>query len=124
MTLVDSSVWVEYFRHGRDADLLHALIDEALMATNELILAELLPPLAVRKQSRLISLLKDIPRLPLRIDWDGVVDFQITCLRNGIQRVGVPDLIIAQNAIQHGAAILSRDKHFHLMARHLPLAVA
>lgn len=36
-------------------------------------------------------------------------------LRNGVNKVGLPDLMIVQNAIQNNAAILSTDKHFFLM---------
>ncbi len=39
--LVDSSVWIDYFRGtGEELDY---LIEEAVVATNELILAELVP---------------------------------------------------------------------------------
>ncbi len=51
--LVDSSVWVEYFRDEEQADdRLEWLITEGLIATNELILAELIPPLILRKHTR------------------------------------------------------------------------
>jgi len=38
--LVDSSVWVDYFRDGGNASKLEFLIDENLVAVNELILTE------------------------------------------------------------------------------------
>ncbi len=100
--LVDSSVWIEYFRgKGRGSELNH-LIDENLVVVNDLILAELLPALHMRRQRRLISLLKEIDRRPVNIDWDDIVQLQITCLRNGINKVGMPDLIIAQHAMHNG----------------------
>jgi predicted nucleic acid-binding protein len=40
------------------------------------------------------------------------------CLRNGINKVGIPDLIIAQNAKQHGVALFTCDRHFLLIAKH------
>jgi len=57
------------------------------------------------------------------VDWDEIVQTQITCLRNGINKVGVPDLIIAQHAIQNGLQLLSRDKHFERLSRYTPLAL-
>jgi hypothetical protein len=121
--LIDSSIWVEYFRAGEEAGTLDGLIDEGLIATNELILSELLPALMFRKQGKLASLLEDVPRLPLNIDWKELVAYQLTCLKNGINKVGIPDLVIAQNAIQNDATLFTLDRHFRMMARHLPLKI-
>lgn len=120
--LVDSSVWVEYFRDKDQADdRLDWLITEGLVATNALILAELIPPLMLRKHTALVSLLRAVPMLPLNIHWMGVMDDQVCCLRHGINKVGIPDLIIAQNARQNGVALFTHDKHFLLMAKHVGL---
>ena len=43
--LVDTSVWIEYFRTGKNAEKLDLLIDENIIVINDLILAELIPPL-------------------------------------------------------------------------------
>jgi len=40
--LVDTSVWVEFFRSGNNSEKLDFLIDENLILTNDLILAELI----------------------------------------------------------------------------------
>ncbi len=119
--LVDSSVWIEYFRGSGPGSALNHLIDENLVVVNDLILAELLPALHMRRQRKLITLLKEVARRPLDVDWDDIVQLQITCLRNGINKVGIPDLIIAQHAIQNGLELLSRDKHFSQLSQHVPL---
>lgn len=116
--LVDSSVWIDYFRGDNDDDRLDWLIDEGLVATNDLILAELLPHLIIQKQTKVAALLREITTLALAIDWTGIVDDQIFCLRNGINKVGIPDLVIAQNAKQHKAALFTHDRHFVLIAKH------
>ena len=121
--LVDSSAWIEYLRGTDRALALDALIDEDLIVINDLILAELVPPLALRQQQQLIALLRRIPRPPLRVDWDDLIDMQITCLRNGISGVGVPDLIIAQNAMQHELELFTYDRHFGLLAQHTALSL-
>ena len=41
--LVDTSVWVDYFRSGLNSNDLDILIDENLIVTNDIILAELIP---------------------------------------------------------------------------------
>jgi predicted nucleic acid-binding protein len=113
--LVDTSVWIEYFRHGKDLEKLDFIIDENLVVTNDLILTELVPFLKVRKQSKLISLLHNIKKLRLSIDWDQLVEFQYKCLKSGLNGVGLPDLIIAQNARQNDCEIYTLDNHFQFI---------
>ncbi|MDD2236378.1 MAG: PIN domain-containing protein [Kiritimatiellae bacterium] len=121
--LVDSSVWVDYFRDAPRSDRLDFLIEENLVVLNDLILAELTPALYVRKQQKLIRLLREIMRIPLNIDWEGLTKMQIVCLRNGINKVGIPDLIIAQYAIQNNLPLFTHDKHFSLLAQQVPLTL-
>jgi len=121
--LVDTSVWIAYFRGTGNLTAVDALIDENLLVTNDLLLAELIPPLRIRRQSRLIHLMQAIARCPLTINWDEITDMQVLCLRHGINNVGLPDLIIAQNAIQNGLALFTLDRHFRLMSRHIPLSL-
>ena len=113
--LVDTSIWVEYLKAGNFSEKLDFFIDENLIVTNDLILAELVPFLKVRNQKKLISLLRNIRRLDLLIDWNQIIDYQYKCLKNGINGVGIPDLIIVQNAIQNDCEIFSQDNHFFLM---------
>jgi len=119
--LVDTSVWVEYFRSGNNSGKLDFFIDENLIVTNDLILAELIPFLKVRRQKKLISLLLNINRLNLSIHWGQIIEYQYKCLRNGLNGVSIPDLIIAQNAKQNNCEIYSLDNHFGLMKNILTL---
>jgi predicted nucleic acid-binding protein len=119
--LVDSSVWIAYFRGTSDLPSLDWLIEEGLAVTNDLILAELTPALFVRGERRLVGLLREIERVPLTLDWNGIVEMQVTCLRNGINKVGIPDLIVAQHAMQHNLSLFSLDKHFRLLSKHVAL---
>lgn len=113
--LVDSSVWIEYFRNGNNYEKVEFLIDEYLVVTNDLILAELTPFLKIRKQNSLIDLLHNVSRLAININWDQIIDLQYLCLQNGLNGVGIPDLIIVQNAIQNTSKIYTLDKHFSSM---------
>ena len=113
--LVDTSIWIEYFRSGNNSEKLDFLIDENIVVINDLILAELVPFLKVRNQRRVIDLLHNIKKLKLSINWDQLIDFQFKCLKIGLSRIGIPDLIVAQNAMQNGAEIYSHDSHFRLM---------
>ena len=113
--LVDTSVWIDYFGGGNNSAQMDFLIDENLLVTNDLILAELIPFLKVRNEMRIIDLFHHINKLKLDINWDEITDYQCQCLKNGLNGVGIPDLIIAQNAKQNGCQIYTLDNHFHLM---------
>ena len=121
--LVDSSVWIDYFGGGGNSDKLDFLIDENILVINDLILAELIPFLKIQNQHKLIDLLNFVERLDLNIDWEQIIDFQHECLRKGINGIGIPDLIIAQNALQNHCKIYSLDQHFELMKKPLGLAL-
>ena len=121
--VIDSSVWIEYFRKGNNHEKVDFLIDEDLIVTNDLILAELTPFLKMRKQKNLINLLHNISELEIKINWDQLIDFQYICLQNGLNGVGIPDLIIVQNAIQNDSKIYSLDKHFSSISAFLDFKI-
>ena len=113
--LVDTSIWIEYFRSGNHSEKLDFLIDKNLIVINDLILAELVPSLKVHNQSKIVKLLYKINKIGLSINWIQIIDFQFKCLKNGLNGIGIPDLILAQNAKQNGFEIYSLDNHFRLM---------
>jgi hypothetical protein len=121
--LVDTSIWIEYFRSVDNSEKLDFLIDENLILTNDLILAELIPFLRIRKQKKLTNLLLNIKRLNLSIHWGQIIEYQYKCLKNGLNGVSIPDLIIAQNAKQNNCEIYSLDNHFSLMKDILTLNI-
>ncbi len=121
--LVDSSIWIDYFRSGVRSSRLDELIDEDLIVTNELILVELIPVLRLQKQRRLIRLLETIRLVPIEIGWSQLTELQVKCLRKGINRIGIPDLIIAQQAMGQNLILYTLDKHFQLLKKHFSLAL-
>ncbi len=119
--LIDSSVWIEYFRGtGKDSDILSSLIDEDIICTNNLILTEIIPFLSHSKNFELIDLLNEVPNTPLNINWNNIINYQTICLKNGINKVGIPDLIILDNVIQNDLTLFSHDKHFKLINKFIP----
>ena len=121
--LVDTSIWIDYFRGGGDSKGLNYLIDENIVVINDIILAELVPYLKIKKQPKVIKLLHEITRTPLNILWEEIIDFQVMCLKEGANGVGIPDLIIAQNAKQYNCKVYSLDKHFRLMNQVLKVSL-
>jgi len=114
--LVDSSVWIDYFRSGINSEILDTYIEQNIISTNYLILSEIVPFIKLHKNSKVINLLYQINRIPLDIDWEKIIEYQVRCLKNGINRIGIPDLIILDNVIQNDLTLFSLDKHFSLIS--------
>jgi predicted nucleic acid-binding protein len=113
--LVDTSVWIDYFRSGDNSEKLDYLIDNNLVVTNNLILTELLPLLIIRNEKSVVRLLKKIKNNKICINWEEIISYQVSCMKSGSSGIGIPDLLIAQNAIQNQTSIYSIDKHFDYM---------
>jgi len=116
MVLVDSSVWIEYFKGNESVLALNELIDSNNLCINNLILAELLPSINHKKETDLKELLLTIEKIDMLIDWHQIIIMQTINLKNGINKVGISDLIIAQNAIENNIELYAIDKHFALMS--------
>ena len=118
--MVDTSAWVAYFRGGKAsapvADAVDYLLsgDEALL--DEVVLTELVPFFRVRGETGAEEALSAVRNPPLQIDWPALRDLQERCIRAGINKVGVPDLVIAQHAMRLGVPLFSLDRHFALVA--------
>jgi predicted nucleic acid-binding protein len=116
LVLIDSSVWIAYFRGSIEAELLDQDIETNRICINELILSELLPLIRLKNEDHLADLLEAVRKLPIIINWEEIRNIQFKNLKRGIYKVGIPDLIIFQNAIQNEATLLTLDNHFSLMA--------
>ncbi len=115
MVLVDTSVWIDFFKGKDTAKSLNDLIDSNNLCINNLILAELIPSINHKKEFELKELLESVFRVTVDIDWNSLIAMQTINLKNGITNVGISDLIIVQNAIDNDLEIFAFDKHFELM---------
>lgn len=115
--LVDTSIWIDYFKTGDNAKDLNFLIDENLIVTNDIIFTELTPYLKIKGQAKVVKLLQKINRVPLSVHWEEIIKFQVKCLKGRANGVGIPDLIIAQNAKQNNCEVSSLDKYFRLLSQ-------
>ncbi len=113
--LVDTSVWIDYLKGAGDMALMDRLIYGNHIVTNDIILTELLPSLIAKGEKELADRMRELKLCPLEIRWEEIRTLQTTALRKGINRIGVPDLIIAQNALQNDLTILTLDRHFKLL---------
>ncbi len=119
--LVDTSVWIDYFKSGHKSIALDFLIDENLIVTNDIILTELIPLLKLKNEKRLVNLLNQITKISLEINWEQIIDLQTKCMKRGSNGIGIIDLIIAQNAQQNNLTIFTLDKHFSLISKIIKL---
>ena len=117
--IVDSCVWIDFLSKNKGKELIKNVSDNYVLCINDAIKAEVIPHLLHQKENRAADLLASQVSIPLNIDWDGIVSLQLKMLKSGINKVGVIDLIIIQNAIQNKCAIASIDKHFKLMCSKL-----
>jgi predicted nucleic acid-binding protein len=118
--LIDSSVWVEYFKGNKRFLFINELINNNVVFTNDIILTELLPSILQKKEYELADLLNSIAKYDTAIDWAEIQDFQLINMKNGANNIGIVDLVIVQNCIQNNTKLLTCDKHFKIMAKYLP----
>lgn len=123
MILIDSSVWIDYFRGGEKSMSLSFFIENDLVAANEIILTELLPFLIINNENEVFKILNALPKIELEIFWEGIREIQKLNLKKGVNNVGIPDLIIAQQCIDRNLELWTFDKHFKLMSEYLELKI-
>lgn len=122
--LVDTSVWIPYFRDGQSAygELIDELIDDARVHINGIVLAELLTgarsPAEIDRLSSALAGLKLVPSGRASFESAGRSGFALK--KKGVS-VPLSDIIIATDCIDHGLVLIESDKHYAVIAAHLPL---
>jgi|GEM_PF-200374 len=116
--LVDSSVWIDFFRSSESTSL-DLYIEENLVSVNDIVLSELMPKLVLERRTEVIQGLESLNKVPLNIDWNLIRHYQVLNLKNGVNKVGLPDLIILQQVIEEKLTLFSYEKHFRLMQNFL-----
>lgn len=117
--LVDSTVWISFFRGTKGeedvAEALEYLLagDEAVI--NEAVKSELAPSMIARGEDA--SVLDVVRCSSPVIDWEAIRQLQVKCLKNGINKVGLIDLMIARDAIDRQLPLFSLDRHFKLISK-------
>lgn len=110
--LVDTSIWVDYFRSNDHAGVLAQLFEDERVVISDVILAELLPAMNLYAKKVLIEKMRALQCLPVFVNWEGLIGLQTQCLKHGVNGVGLPDLMIVQTALEYKIPIFSNDKHF------------
>ena len=110
--LVDTPIWIDYFKGGKSCDKLDLLINTNSIFTCGLILAELVPLLIHKKQSELIKILYQLPQIPVSDRWEKIIQYQAHCLGKGFNHMGIPDLMLMDTVVLASCPLYSLDKHF------------
>ncbi len=129
MILVDTSVWVDYFRGtaARHTDQLDALLGAEPLAIGDLILTEVLQGFTTERDFDTANALF----APLEFVVMGGADVAVEAARNhrrlraqGITARKTIDTIIATRCIVSGYELLHNDRDFDAFERHLGLRCA
>ena len=129
MILVDSSVWIDYFRGVRSSqtDRLYALLDNEPIATGDLVLAEVLQGFGSAQDfNQGKKLLTSLPIIELV---GGDIAIQAANNFRTLRSLGITvrktiDTLIATSCIEKGLALLYSDKDFDPFVEHLGLQSA
>jgi hypothetical protein len=122
--LVDTTVWVNFFRGGDDSlkDRMAGLIADDRVCMTEIVVFEILR--GARSQKEYNMLLKDFSALPvLSLDakaWQISWETAFLCRQRGLN-IPALDTLIASIAIRHGVTLMHSDRHYELLSRHTPL---
>lgn len=130
LILADSSAWIEYLRATEsETDLrLDALLREgARVATTDLVLLEVLAGAQTQdKHDRWQGLLYACEYLRSQppLDFEAGAAIYRTCRRGGETVRALSDCVIAAIAMRCRAAVLTKDRDFDTIARHVALELA
>lgn len=126
--LLDTSVWLDVLPPGgTNADLrvrVDALLNADQVATTGMVRLELLGSTRTEQEwDRLREYLSALHQLPVEEEtWQEAAQMGFQLRRQGVT-VPFTDLIIGAVAIKSDTVLLHRDRHFDLIAQHLPLHV-
>jgi hypothetical protein len=117
MVLVDSSVWIEFFRKNEPYhSLVTRLMDDEQVVCCGVILAELMQGAKSRKElavlesfPQVFTFLRETPEL-----WAAAGKLSYTLRRKGLT-VGLSDCFIAVAAAAAGVQVATLDNHFDLL---------
>lgn len=129
MILVDSSVWIDYFRGTptRQADLLDSFLGVEALLTGDLILAEVLQGFTseadFKQATVLLESFEVVPLAGRDVCIQAAQNFR-ALRRKGVTVRKTIDTIIATCCIQNGYELLHNDRDFDAYVKHLGLRVA
>ena len=129
MILVDSSVWIDYFRGAAtpQTERLDALLGQEAVAVGDLILAEVLPGFPRERDfnlaRQLLLALEVVPIVDARLAIQAARNYRFLRAQGVTVRKTI-DTLIATRCIQDELTLLHSDRDFEPFVAHLGLRVA
>ena len=126
MTLVDTSVWIDFLKggdHWTKERLKRLIEDRESIVYTHMILLEIIQGLREKKDRKKIEkkfrdlVLAPQKRSTIMLAADIYQDLQ----RKGIRIRSIIDCLIAASAIETGCNVLHKDRDFEYIAKHYPL---
>ena len=126
MTLVDSSVWIDFLEggdHWTKERLKRLIEDRESIVYTHMILLEIIQGLREKKDRKKIETkFRDLVLAPQkRTTIMLAADIYQGLQRKGIRIRSIIDCLIAASAIEIGANVLHKDRDFEYIAKHYPL---
>ena len=119
MIAVDTSVWIDFFRHSNSGvrTELERLLDDEEVILPAPVWIELLTGAKAQEQTILRQLLSALPRpIPTKDTWKMMESWTTLSVKKGM-RFGMGDLLIAAISAEQSARVWSLDVDFSQMAR-------
>ncbi len=127
MFLVDSSIWIAYYRPGvvkKIEDLIKEIILADLVTINGIVITEVLSGISKRKEYNMV--LNDFRGFHY-LEMTEDIFFDASLLGSSLRKKGISippaDLIIASSAIKHRCTIYHMDSHFDTISKNTKLEV-
>jgi len=126
MTLVDTSVWTDYFNgsSSRETEILHEMLSTEHILIGDLILLELLQGFRTDKEFKQAQALLDTLEKRSLLDSHSAIayaDMYRTLRKKGITIRKTADTIIAGYCILNELLLLQSDRDFHPFKKHFGL---
>jgi predicted nucleic acid-binding protein len=115
--IVDSNIWIEFFNRKNFFESVSELLENNTAFINKIILAELLPSARLKNEKDFIECLSGIEVIDLNIDWNEIIEIQFQSIKNGINKLGLLDIVIAQNAKQNNLGLFTINRHMILLCQ-------
>ena len=114
MVLIDSSIWIDYFRNGTDVigDLVDTLIDKNDVAVTGIIELELYQGARPEERKILSELFHEIHYVPTKRAHHIAAGIHVYDLRRKGITLPPSDVLIAAICMEEDLSLLTLDKHF------------
>jgi predicted nucleic acid-binding protein len=124
MIAADTSTWIAFFEgeRGEDVQLLDKALGDRQVLMVPAVLTELLSD--PKLTANVAESLKELPMMEIEAGyWQRAGELRARVLAKG-RRARLGDALIAQSCVDHGVALLTRDRDFHAFSEAAGLDLA